>query len=186
MEQRWVQVLGAFEILGGLLCLAGSITIKSLQVTDFRISFPLLATAGSLFSATAGGMLLKRQPTGVRLSLLLQLAQVISFNGLYRYVYLVGPRVLWIIASGGTGIVVGGGGEFVLTTDVPDGTLNAPGVSGSVILGLMPTPLAQSSWALGLNLVAIYFAARLWDLWNDLKSPPASTSVATPEGSTGV
>jgi hypothetical protein len=130
-------------------------------------------------SFLAGVLLVGRHSSGLALSLAVQLAQVFSVNAGWRYVFLAGPKLTWVIASVGTGLYVGGGGLLALTPAATDGTLNAVGLGADVSVGLMPRPVAEATWAVGVNLVAVWFAWRLWRLRAELATPVV-TAATTP------
>jgi hypothetical protein len=110
--------------------------------------------------------------------LVVQLAQILSLNAGWRYVFLAGPKVTWLIASVGTGINVGGGGLFIVTNVPGDGTLNAVGLAADISVGIMPAPLEAASWTIGINLVAIYFARRLWCLKPTFRNSKVAAAAA--------
>ena len=182
MEHRWVRVLGFFELIGGVLALLGSMFTKGPTPGSVRISFELLPIAVCLASATAGILLLKHRRAGVPVSLAIQIAQVLSFNAGWRYVFLVGPKLTWVIAAVGTRLDIGGGGLFVLSNAPPDGTLGAIGLAVDANIGIMPKPLSTSAWAIGINLAALYFARRLWHLRRELRPTLESATPAVDAG----
>ncbi len=163
-----MRVLGFFELIGGGLALLGSLFSRGPRPGSITISFQLLPLAASFLGIAAGILLLKRRQTGVRVSLAVQAAQAVSFNVGWRYVYLVGPKLTWVVAAVGTRLELGGGGLFVLSNAPPDGTLAAIGLALDANLGVMPKPLSTSAWTLGINLAALYFARRLWHLHRQL------------------
>ena len=169
MQQGWVRILGWFQICGGLLAVVWSVTTRASAPGTATLSLPLItAFAGAL--SIGAGILLHRAPrVGVPASLGIQLAQIASFNAGWRYVFLAGPKLTWVIASVGTGLYAGGGGLFYLTDAPHDGTLNAIGLAAGVNISIMPSPLATATWAFGINIVAVYFAVRLWMLRSDLR-----------------
>ncbi len=159
---RWLRLLASFQFIGGVAALAGAFLPKDSapgSVNFTVILFPLFAGA---VAAVAGVLLVLREPFGIKLSFLVQLAQVLSFTAGWRYLFLAGPRITWLINSSGTGVVFGFGGMGIATTSPSDGALNAIGVNVDAQLGFFGAPLASATWAVGLNLVAAYFALRLW------------------------
>jgi len=155
-------LIGLIEIIGGTLCIAGSVVPKPADPGTLLVSIPLLNVLAGALTVMAGLLLLLKERTGVVPSLGVQLAQVVNFSLGWRYVFLAGPKVTWVLASVGTLMDVGVGGNFLLTPTPSDGTLNALGYGASVYFGLMPHPLATSHWTIGVNLLAGYSVYRLW------------------------
>ena len=171
--------MGVFQIVGSLMMFSFSLT-PHLSDVQFHVNVPIASWVFASISFLAGVLLIGRHSSGVTLSLAVQLAQIVSANVGWRYVFLVGPKVTWVVASLGTGLSVGGGGLLALTATATDGTLNAIGLAADVNLGFMPKPLAEAGWAVGVNLVAVYFARRLWRLRAELTAQSAATAAIVP------
>jgi hypothetical protein len=102
------------------------------------------------------------QRVGLQLSLVVQAAQVISFDLAWRFVFYTGPFLTWIVNSKGTRVVLGAGGAGIFSTNPPDdATFRAIGVSAKLNFGLGQHQ-ADAIWAFGFNFVALYFVVRLW------------------------
>jgi hypothetical protein len=156
------RLLAAFQILGGLCASLGALILVDASQGELRFTLPLLPIVLGAASVVGGFLLFVRETAGLRLSFWVQLAQVLSFSTGWRYVFTAGPRLVWIFSNLGTGAELGFGGSGIGTTVPSDGTLLAIGASVQVHLGFFDGPLASAQWTVGLNLVAIYFAYRLY------------------------
>ena len=179
MDHRWVRTLGIFQIVGALMMFGLSLTPR-VSATELHVNVPVVTWVFASVTFLAGVLLVGRHASGVTLSLVVQLAQVVSANAGWRYVFLAGPKLTWVIASVGTGLFMGGGGLLALTSAATDGTLNAVGLGADMNIALMPRPLSEASWAVGINLIALYFARRLWRLRTELSARPPVTATTTP------
>jgi hypothetical protein len=176
MDHRWIRMLGAFQIVGSLMMFTFSLT-PHLSDVQFHVNVPISSWVFASISFLAGVLLIGRHESGVSLSLAVQLAQIVSANVGWRYVFLVGPKVTWVIASLGTGLAVGGGGLLALMPVTTDGTLNAIGLAADINFGFMAKPLAEASWTVGINLVPLFFARRLWRLRAGLTAQAGTPTV---------
>lgn len=164
MRQRWILAMAYCELVGGILILCGGWLLKQDANRHFVVFLPLVTMAAAALSLTAGGLVLRQKQSGLALSLLVQALQIVNFNVGWRYVFLAGPKMTLMLASAGVALYGGAGGLFTLTGAPSDGTLAAPGVAAELKVALMPGSLESASWAIGINLLAIYFFVRLWRL----------------------
>lgn len=179
MTHRWIRMLGLFQIVGAIMMFGFSVSPK-LSGGQVHFNIPLVTWVFASIAFLAGVLLVGGHRSGVTLSFAVQLAQVLSFNAGWRYAFLTGPKLTWVIANLGTALYVGGGGILALTNAPTDGTLNGVGLGADINLAIMDKPLAEATWAVGINLVAVYFVGRLWRLRGEFAAAPATTAVIAP------
>lgn len=160
--RSWLRTLGYLELIGGVLCIVGSMRGSHPAPYNYHLSAKTLNVLAGSFSMLAGILLLMRERSGLWLSLAVQLAQVVSFSGAFRLVFMTGLKFVVIFASTGLGFDLGGGGWAILISEPTDGALKAIGIEGHISFGIMAKPLETSIWALGINVVAALFAYHLW------------------------
>ena len=164
MRQSWVRWLACFEIVGALLILGGGWYRRHNALGDPVISLPIVTYVAAAFTLGAGGLLFAEERAGLAMSLVVQCLQIVQLNYGVRFVLLAGPEINLLLSSVGVRVEAGGGGAFALLSAPPDGTLLASGVSGEANAGFMAHQLSTATWALSINVVALYFFVRLWRL----------------------
>lgn len=167
MRQTWVRVVAISELVGGVFILFGGWQLVRDSAGHLHVVLPLVMLGAAGLSTAAGRLLILERPSGIGLSMFVQGLQIVSVSGAWRYVFLAGAQLTFVIASAGLRFFAGGGGAFILSNAPADGSLHAPGVSVAVNLGVGGN-FETATWALGINLVAAYFFARLWRLDNTL------------------
>lgn len=166
MKRDILTIIAASELLGGIFVLAGYAVFAA---TGYRLDPAWLAAPGiafGLFSMACCIALFRGARWGVPASIGMQLLQVasVSVASHFRYVAFAGPFAQVIVATTGVRFDVGGGGAFVAFPFSQDGTLGALGTHLEVGVGFQPGTLAESGFMMAVNLVAIYFLWRLFDL----------------------
>ena len=124
---------------------------------------------GSIFfvtAAVAGAQLLRGRRLGAILSFGVQLLQVVAFSFGPRFVARAGILGAIVFASNGLRVEGGFDGRFVATT-IHNGELDAGGTGLDFGTGFAGSPLRDSTVTVAVNLVAIYFAFRLWRYLRD-------------------
>jgi hypothetical protein len=164
MEEGWVRAVAYFELIGGVLIIAGGWLTKHDAGGQTWVSFPFVLLIAAGLSIAAGLLLLNREQNGVLMSLLVQGCQVVNINIGWRYVFLVGPKITLLFASTGVALYGGIGGQFSLSSAPTDGTLRALGVGADLKVDWMLHPLDAATWTVGVNMLAAYFFVRLWRL----------------------
>ena len=174
----WRRGLAATQLAGGALTIAGF--VLTFQIFGYRLRFwlVLLAAAFALAAIVAGLELLRGTRRGLLLSMAVQGAQILTWSAGWRYVWLAGPKITWVVASVGTGVSVGGGGTFLLDPNPVDGQLNGVGLTLEIGLGVWPRPLAEASWTIGLNAFALLAFVHLWDAYEKSRNATARPSTA--------
>jgi len=167
MRHAWVRFIGWCEIIGGVLMVFGVWQVTHVEAGNTHLLFSPIAWGFSALSVVGGYQLLMARPSGIVLSVFVQGLQIVSVNAAWRYVFLAGARLMFLVSSVGLRVSAGGGGAFIFTSAPPDGTLSAPGLALSFNFSIMGE-LEKATWALGINLVAAYFFVRLWRLDSEL------------------
>jgi len=175
MDAPWIKVLGWCELVAGasafiMLVLSAATNPVGYTRWDLTLAVAFLAT-----SATAGLLLLRRNRTGLRLSIWIQALQVVGFSAGLRFVAHAGPYITVVLATTGMGVWGGVGGDFIVHGAV-DGLLNAIGLNFNVNFGFFADPLKSASATVGINLIAIYFLVQLLRLRKSLPRPMSSDS----------
>ena len=178
----WRRGLAATQIAGGALTIAGF--VLTYQVFGYRLRFwlVLLAAAFALAAIIGGLELLRGSRRGIVLSMVVQGAQILTWSAGWRYVFLAGPKLTWVVASVGTGVSVGGGGTFLFDPTPVDGQLNGVGLTLEVGIGVWPSPLAEASWTVGLNALALLAFVHLWDAYEKRDKVTSSASMGDRAG----
>ena len=147
---------------GGLLCAAVSQTLapQGLSVFTYTLS-------GAFFALVlyAGKELARGTRRGVLLSLIAQGAQVVHLNfvGL-GVLFLAGPFIEFGASSSVLLVTGGAGAVGYLGSNAAAALL--PGARLAVHAGIrLDTVTPHPSIAVGVNIVALVFAIRLWRLW---------------------
>ena len=164
LDASTLRAIALAEIVGGALVIIGY------RLMAFTPGITLAAwqhVLGVLFgggAVLAGVLLLVRRPLGVRLSLLVQAMQVVAITWVpaFSFVALAGPKLRLVLATTGVHLRAGFGGEFLLVPWARDGTLTAIAVQVELGGGYSPSPLAESTTTLGINLLALVFMGHLW------------------------
>jgi hypothetical protein len=177
-NSSWLELLASSELLGAILTVVGyAIFVEGRPGTlaGWQVALGLIFAT---LAGVAGVQLWRGRTFGRRLSLAVQLLQIASLNvtPLVRYVALAGLRVGPVFSSAGVGFRVRGGGEFIAIPFSRDGTLFAVG-SALEIGGRFAADLTGSGLSFDVNLLAVYFAWRLYRL-RDAELLPAAAPVA--------
>lgn len=175
MDAPWIKVLGWCELVAGatgFIMLVFSAATYPVGYTrwDLTVAVAFLAT-----SATAGWLLLRQKRTGLRLSIWIQVLQVVGVSAGLRFVAHAGPYITVVLATTGVGVWGGVGGDFIARGAV-DGLLNAIGLNFNVNFGFFADPLKSASATVGINLIAIYFLVQLLRLKKVIPHPMSSDS----------
>jgi hypothetical protein len=157
----WQRALAWTEVFGGIFGCAGAVTELRVGWDGF-VGWIYLVPAGlGLLSLSAGLLLLARSRLGLLLSLPIQAAQMLVLGAPLRLVYLAGPKLLVIVSQVGVLFSLGATATVQAAWPAPDGSLRGEGLDFGAFIGVMPHPLAQAAWTLGVNLVPLFFVVTL-------------------------
>ena len=156
-------IVGWSQVIGGALACAGQFRLDGRFGQGVHVIASVETLLVSATSIVAGVLLLSRHRFGVKASLGIQLLQVFAISGRGHWVFAAGGVCRFLIASTGVGIQLGAGGQYQAMLESHPGVLRASGyfLGGFFRLG---TPMESAEWVVGINLVALYFARRLWRL----------------------
>ena len=146
----------------GLVCGAAgqALAPRALSSLTYTLSGAFLA-----FTLYAGKELSRGTQRGILLSLIAQLVQVVHLNfAALGLLFLAGPFVELGASSSVVLVTVGAGAVGYVAPNAPTGLL--PGARVAVHLGFrLDTVTPHPAIALGINVVALVFAIRLWQVW---------------------
>ena len=175
---RWQRALAVFQMVGGIACIAGAFHHFSADSEGVALRVFVIPVFAGALAAIAGFLVAVRDTFGIWLSFLIQAAQVLSYNIGWNYLYVTGPKVVWVLNSLGTGLLLGAGGMAGLGSAPSDGIFHAAGVEGQVFYLWSMDPGATATWVIGINFVSIYFVRRLWQELERRAAEPAAGPAA--------
>jgi ATP-dependent Clp protease ATP-binding subunit ClpC len=160
-------IVGWSQIIGGVLACIGQF-LPRMTTAGLRFDAPIHMLIVGVASIVAGALLLSRHRFGVKASLAIQLFQVFAISGRGHWVFSTGVVLRFLLTDAAVGIQAGVGGQFYASVQSIPGMLNASGVffSGAFRFGL---PFESAEWFVGINLLALYFARRLWRLMRGIE-----------------
>lgn len=158
----WLRVVALYTIGSAFVGLASLVQL-ALAIPAFRSTLSLpVGAAFSVWAVWAGTRALQNRRDGIRALYVLQVAQVVAFSLGWRLVARAGVVGQVLMASVGFRLEGGWQAQFVLTP-LEDGSLRAAGVSMVLGAGIgSNAEFEQARWAVGINVVAVYLALRLW------------------------
>jgi hypothetical protein len=160
-RNRWIDVLAWMEIIAGAVGLLVYVWIPLKYPRGLPAWHLVLGVLFFGANIVAGMLLRDRRPVGFQSSFILQLLQVLVLNFGTMVVFRAGLHVTGVIASTGAGVFAGPASVFTIYPS-PDGDFNGSGLAFALKFGIFFYPLKEAKWAVGVNLVALAFARRLW------------------------
>ena len=111
-----------------------------------------------------------------------QILQIVAITsvGSFTYVTLAGLQLRVVVATTGVAMRLGAGGQFAAAPWAQVASLDAVGLQFEFGGGIMPQPLSASTFTVGINVVAAFFAYRLLALRSIGTEPHPMTVAATP------
>ncbi len=178
MREPWVRFLAWSEVLAGVAGVLSLLWAMAVYPQALPAWYVLLALSFFGANVVAGYWLLRRRSKGVPLSFAVQVLQVLVLNVGVAYVARAGIHLTAVVASTGAGLFAGPSATFA-ATPADTGGLDAFGLGYTLNIGWWLKPIRESHWALGVNVVALFFAIRLWpsSLWSiEPEALPATPS----------
>jgi hypothetical protein len=161
-QPPWLRFLSWMEIVSGAVGLLTYALATGFNPTLLPKWHHLLAVAFFGANVIAGVLLVQQRPNGLAVSFIVQLMQVVFWNSGIAWVARAGLHITPVIASTGFGVFTGPATEFfsypVETTSFSPG----PALAYALRIGFFVKPLADATFACGVNLVALSFTLRLW------------------------
>jgi len=177
MREPWVRFLAWSELVSGAAGFVNYLWVLALYPGWILTWSTLLALTFFGANVVAGYRLLLGRGSGARFSFVLQIVQILVFNVGVAYIAHAGLHVTFAVASTGAGFFAGPSARFAAVSTTVGG-LNAGGIGFALDTGWWLKPIEQAHFAIGINLVALFFTMRLWRspllMQEDPLPPPAT------------
>lgn len=153
----WQRILAWTEILGGVLGCIGALTDLTGGPAGVFGRIYLVPAGLGLLSVAAGLLLVAGSRTGRRLSFVVQVMQLVVMGAPVRLVYIAGANLLLIVSQAGLLVSMGVTATVQVACPAPDGSLRGTGLNLGAFWGVLPRPLSEAEWTVGINLVPAMF-----------------------------